>query len=216
MRQLLEATCVPLTMAMRVDILRAMDKRLPKNVRTRKQMSLYVNSEERVARLEQILEEFPSARSLSDAVFQALSVWGDYAQVGLEIDFQMAFLAAHMQAAREVLADLDEPKLRDGLYAAYLEAVIGEMLAGTTLFSALSLATGLTERDVSEIAEWGSAKRRALFEGDLPKLHKRARAILNRIDHMATKKLHKLSRQRAAGHASTMRQPKAEPTESPP
>jgi hypothetical protein len=77
-----------------------MESMMPKNVRNRRQLSLYVNSPGREELLNQVLARFPGARSLSDAVFLALQEWTEFAETGKVVKPLLDELRAELETAQ--------------------------------------------------------------------------------------------------------------------
>ncbi|MFC2081701.1 hypothetical protein ACFLR0_00785 [Candidatus Bipolaricaulota bacterium] len=88
-----------------------MKQKLPKTVTERGQLYLYANTEERKALLAEARERFPDAGSLSNAVFQALQEWKDYAEAGRLTSPILEVVAKALPLARASLRK-EEDKVR--------------------------------------------------------------------------------------------------------
>ena len=136
-------------------LLHAMTREIPKNLRERRQLNLYVNSEGRVDLLERVREVFPEARSLSDAVFSALEEWLDFGPVGAELEYELSIVATHMQAARQVLAEIDDSELREAVYRKVLGSLLmNDLLSNAILANQDKLNAPFSEQDRKDLLEW--------------------------------------------------------------
>jgi len=100
--------------------------KLPRTIKEGGQLSLYVNTPERQAVLARLVEGMPDARSVSDAVFQALEEWERYADVGRASAPFFASLSRWLAAMREAFPPDKDEDARAGVYA----LLVSQLLVG--------------------------------------------------------------------------------------
>jgi len=103
-----------------------MEKRLPKSATERGQLYLYANTPERQEVLGEIRKRNPSAKSLSDAVFQALAVWEAFGEVGQVIDPLVTSLGSIMTTASVYLAQQKDKEFAQAVHKALLMIKLSE------------------------------------------------------------------------------------------
>jgi hypothetical protein len=90
--------------------------KIPKTVKEKKMLSLYVKDSDRVALLEKVLEGRPWERSLSDAVFHALEDFSNYGPLLEKEAVSIRRLSYLMVGARVALEDVADEKVRQVVY----------------------------------------------------------------------------------------------------
>ena len=156
-----------------------MAKKIPKNVRERRQLNLYVNSEERMRTLERVREVFFRARSLSDAVFSALDEWLDFGPFRAELEHHLSIVATTMQAARKILAKIEDPEVREDTYSMILSALLSELVVDALVVNQDKLSSPLLDEDKEGIHEWF----RTVAAITDPERRKKARATWRQHSH---------------------------------
>jgi len=102
--------------------------KMPKTVKEKKMLSLYVKDSDRVALLEQLLEDRPWERSLSDAVFNALSDLSNYGPLLEREAVSIHRLSFLMSGARLALNGEKNEEIRRVVYWHVVQYYVKEHL----------------------------------------------------------------------------------------
>jgi len=129
-----------------------MTKRMPKTVTERGQLYLYAKSEERKNLLEHVRDSFPDARSLSDAVFQALSDWKDYAETGKTLRPALDVFGELIPLARVYLRLLDDEDFRLAVYESLVKALLHLFRETIVEHQLVLLGFSLSEEEVAVLS----------------------------------------------------------------